>query len=102
MWVAEIEGEVCGFMSVLGDMLEQLYILPAYQGQGIGSELLGKAIEIADAPMRLWVFQRNEPARKFYEDRGFAPILFTDGVENEEKTPDVLYRFRDHNQISPE
>ena len=32
-------------------------------------------------------------ARRFYEARGFRAIRFTDGAGNEEKTPDVRYRW---------
>lgn len=94
VWVAECDGVIAGYAAVLGDMLEQLYLLPEYQRQGIGSELLWKAIEIAEQPMRLWAFQRNEPARVFYEHHGFEAIAFTDGADNEEREPDVLYRHR--------
>jgi putative acetyltransferase len=39
------------------------------------------------------VFQANERARRFYEKRGCVPVEFTDGSGNEEKTPDVRYRW---------
>lgn len=39
----------------------------------------------------LWTFQRNAPARRFYEKRGFVLIEETDGARNEEKEPDALY-----------
>jgi hypothetical protein len=43
--------------------------------------------------LELWCFQANARARRFYEARGFRPIRFTDGDGNEEKTPDVRYRW---------
>lgn len=94
VWVAEVDGKVVGYAAVRGDLLEQLYILPTHQGLGIGGALLQKAIETADPPMRLWVYQRNEAARAFYEHRGFEAIEFTAGDDNEEREPDVLYRQR--------
>lgn len=94
VWVTEINGEIVGYAAVLGDMLEQLYILPTYHGQGIGSALLQKALELAESPMRLWAFQRNQAARGVYEHHGFEAIQFTDGAGNEEREPDVLYRQR--------
>ena len=36
-------------------------------------------------------FQRNTPARRFYERRGIRPVESTDGAENEERGPDVRY-----------
>jgi hypothetical protein len=42
---------------------------------------------------QFWVFQQNERARRFYEAHGAAAVEFTDGSGNEEKTPDVRYRW---------
>ena len=35
----------------------------------------------------------NTPWRHFYEREGFTAALLTDGADNEEKLPDVLYRW---------
>jgi hypothetical protein len=40
------------------------------------------------AALELWCFQANARARRFYEARGFHAIRFTDGADNEERTPD--------------
>jgi hypothetical protein len=45
------------------------------------------------AALELWCFQANTRARRFCEDRGFRAIRFTDGADNEERTPDVRYRW---------
>jgi putative acetyltransferase len=45
------------------------------------------------AALELWCFQANARARRFYEARGFQAIRFTDGANNEERTPDVRYRW---------
>ena len=42
---------------------------------------------------QFWVFQQNERARRFYEAHGAVAVEFTDGEGNEEKTPDVRYRW---------
>lgn len=44
--------------------------------------------------LNLWTFQRNRRARRFYELNGFAAVRETDGSSNEEKEPDVLYRWQ--------
>jgi hypothetical protein len=41
--------------------------------------------------LQLWTFQRNAPARRFYEARGFAAVEQTKGSGNEEMKPDVRY-----------
>lgn len=69
----------------------QLYISPAHVDQGVGTLLLSHALATLLLPVRLWCFQRNVRARRFYEMRGFQAVHFTDGSANEERLPDVLY-----------
>ena len=69
----------------------QLYVSPAHVGEEVGTRLLSHALARLPPPVRLWCFQRNVRARRFYEHRGFKPIRFTDGGSNEERLPDVLY-----------
>ena len=74
-------------------MVQQLYILPGYQGIGIGSALLALAKVRRPGGLRLYAFQRNARARAFYERRAFVAIAFGDGSGNEEGEPDVLYEW---------
>ena len=71
--------------------ITQLYLDPSYVGQGIGSRLLARALETSPRPIRLYTFQQNGGARRFYERNGFKAIRFTDGSANEERCPDILY-----------
>ena len=41
--------------------------------------------------LRLWTFQRNAGARRFYERNRFIAVEFGDGSGNEEGEPDVRY-----------
>ncbi|MGY3550335.1 GNAT superfamily N-acetyltransferase [Bradyrhizobium sp. USDA 4472] len=82
--------ELCGIMAFRDGWIEQLYVLPAAHGRGIGTELLEVA-KSASERLELWSFQRNEPARRFYEARGFTLAEQTDGSRNEEKEPDARY-----------
>lgn len=91
VWVAEIDHLVVGIAALDGHTLEQLYVLPGYQGRGIGTALLNIAMHAAGNQIELWTFQRNSGARSFYERYGFQPVRFTDGSANEEREPDVLY-----------
>ena len=92
VWVAETDAGVVGVIAIREGWIDQLYVLPDHQGQGIGRKLLGKALE-PRRPLQLWAFQENARARRFYESRGFRAVQFTDGAGNEEKTPDVRYRW---------
>ncbi|MCP5283757.1 MAG: GNAT family N-acetyltransferase [Burkholderiaceae bacterium] len=71
--------------------IDQLYVKPGYTGQGLGAKLLQHAHTALRPPVRLYTFQANAGARRFYERHGYAPELFTDGSANEEGVPDVLY-----------
>jgi putative acetyltransferase len=93
VWVAEFEGVIGGYVAFRSDWIDHLYIHPERQGQGIGPALLARAMDDG-LPKQLWAFQQNEPARRFYEARGFKAVEFTDGEGNEEKTPDVRYEWR--------
>jgi len=88
------EDEVLGGIIAFGEgRIEQLYVLPAAQGRGAGTDLLDVAKQACDR-LELWTFQRNTKARHFYEARGFTLVEQTDGARNEEKEPDARYLWR--------
>jgi GNAT superfamily N-acetyltransferase len=93
VWVADEGGRLSGFAALHVDMLEHLYVHPDAQGRGIGTSLLGVAMERRPAGLCLWVFQRNENARRFYARHGFTLVRMTDGAANEEREPDALYEW---------
>ena len=41
--------------------------------------------------IRVYTFEPNRGARRFYERHGFSAIAFGDGSNNESRCPDVLY-----------
>lgn len=91
IWGAIAE-ELIGIIAFRPGRIEQLYVRPGYQEQGAGSALLAVAMSQSDV-LELWTFQSNDRARRFYETRGFVAIRETDGRDNEEREPDVLYRW---------
>ncbi len=99
--VAEIDAAVAAVMAVkaaeAGDPVSwilQMAVDPPLVGRGIGSRLLAHAVRSLPPPIRLYTFQDNTGARRFYERHGFVAIGFGDGQGNEERCPDVLYEFR--------
>ncbi|CDX63378.1 conserved hypothetical protein [Mesorhizobium plurifarium] len=88
--VAETVGGIVGFIAVDGDRIEQLYLDPAWTGQGIGSRLLAE-VTAGMRSIKLRCFQANTGAQRFYERHGFRAEAFGDGSANEESLPDILY-----------
>jgi GNAT superfamily N-acetyltransferase len=81
------------FIAFRDGWVDHLYVQPSHQGRGLGGGLLQIAKD-RYPELRLWTFQRNALARRFYEARGFVVIETTDGSRNDEREPDVLYGWR--------
>jgi GNAT superfamily N-acetyltransferase len=92
--VAEVDGRLAGFAALDEDLLDHIYVHPELQGRGIGDALLARVKELRPEGFRLWVFQRNTGARRFYERRGLRLVELTDGAGNDEREPDALYEWR--------
>jgi GNAT superfamily N-acetyltransferase len=90
-------GAVVGMLALTrddaGGWIDQLYLHPGAVGQGIGAEFVEQAKAALGAPIRLYTFQANAGARRFYERHGFRAIALGDGAGNEERCPDVLYEW---------
>ncbi len=94
VWVVESAGILLGMMALEDELVDQLYVAPAAQRRGLGDRLIAHAKKLRPARLRLYTFQHNTPARRFYEARGFVAIEFNDGSHNEEHEPDVLYEWK--------
>lgn len=80
--VAERDGRAIGFAYLIADadpargtLLDNLHVVGAARGCGIGRELLGAAARLAasrgwPAGLHLWVFENNPRACAFYERHG--------------------------------
>ena len=95
--IAELDGAIVGVMTtereVACSWITQMAVDPLHVGIGIGSVLLQHAFHACPLPIRLFTFQANSGARRFYERHGFQPVRLSDGRANEERCPDVLYEF---------
>jgi GNAT superfamily N-acetyltransferase len=96
--LAEVDGRVVGVMATASServsWITQMAVDPALVNQGIGTLLLAHAVRTLVQPIRLYTFQANAGARRFYERHGFVPVEFTDGQANEERCPDVLHELQ--------
>jgi ribosomal protein S18 acetylase RimI-like enzyme len=74
--VAEVDGEVAGFVMVVGDEVEQVYVATAHRGRGLAATLLAEAEAQVAAQgydvAWLAVAIGNTRARAFYEKQGWT------------------------------
>jgi putative acetyltransferase len=74
--VAEVDGEVAGFIMVVGDEVEQIYVHPDHHGRGVATVLMAEAERqvAANGHDVAWlaVAIGNTRARAFYEKTGWT------------------------------
>ena len=104
VWVASDPahgGRVVAFMALSDTKVEHLYVVPDWIGHGLGRRFVELARTRRPAGLDLWCFQANARARRFYERNAFVPVRFGDGASNEERQPDILYRWRAEGGVAP-
>jgi ribosomal protein S18 acetylase RimI-like enzyme len=73
--VATVGGEVAGFVMVVDDEVEQVYVSKRHRGAGVADALLAEAERLvaAGGHTRAWlaVVEGNARARRFYERNGW-------------------------------
>ena len=60
-----------GIVSVHGNLIENLYVLPSEQRKGYGAQLLEFAIHKCQGTPKLWILNINEGAYRLYTEHGF-------------------------------
>jgi len=74
--IADVGGEVAGFVMVVSDEVEQVYVDAAHRGTGVAGLLLaeGARLVAAGGHARAWlaVATGNARARRFYERQGWT------------------------------
>ncbi len=91
--VAEHADRIVSFLAREAELIRLLFTDPDFIGRGAGDRLLN-AVKMNGPPvLELWCFRANVQARAFYEARAFSAVEFTDGRNNEERLPDVRYRW---------
>ena len=63
--------EPVGIVSVTGNLIEDLYILPDQQNMGYGTRLLKFAVGECRGAPTLWILENNDKARRLYQKMGF-------------------------------
>ena len=90
IWVAELDGDICGYIAMIGSHIDRLYIDPNFQHCGVGTKLLQFAKANNPNGLTLRTHLQNIRARRFYEYQGFKVNEF--GISPApESLPDVEY-----------
>ncbi len=78
MFVADIRGEVIGFVGWDKDGIDQLFVLPEFFGSGVALRLLRPAEDTLKAKgyQKIWLHCAlgNDRARAFYEKQGWKVV----------------------------
>jgi len=72
VWLLKENGNAVGLVSVSRNLIENLYVHPAWQNCGYGTKLLRFAIKKCEGTPALWILSNNDGARRLYERNGFA------------------------------
>lgn len=88
-WVYERDGNVVGFIALVGNEVGGLFVHPTCQREGIGGELIDHALRLKQS-LVLNVFEENIVGRRFYIKHGFV------------KMGELLHEHTNKNQIRME
>jgi len=72
-WVYENDSEVIGFISMIGNEIGGLFVLPENQSKGIGTKLVNFINEFHNE-LEVEVFEKNKIGGAFYNKHGFILI----------------------------
>ena len=83
---------VIAFLASTRDFISQLYVHVEHQNKGIGSALLKIAKRDSSGSLRLFTFEANKRAQRFYEKHGFRVVRC--GFEPTWQLADIEYEWR--------
>ncbi len=72
VWVAELDGQVAGFLALSDDEVTWTYVHPRFYRRGVGTALLRQVTEGSARRLELTVLDGNVAARRLYERAGFV------------------------------
>ncbi len=72
-WVVDIDGNVEGFIALMGNEVGAIFLQPEFHGKGAGKALMDKAQEL-HGDLEVEVFKENSIGRNFYSRYGFEHL----------------------------
>ena len=88
--ILRYNSQFVGFLALEGNIVQSLFIKVAFQRLGFGQVAINYA-QKQYTELRLWVFQANTDAQKFYQKLGFEALETTNGQGNDYCLPDIFY-----------
>lgn len=73
VFIDEESGRIVGFISVVDHYIAALFVLPSFQGRGIGCKLIDAVLGLNDY-WELKVYSENRASVRFYKNRGFKSV----------------------------
>lgn len=88
-----VDGDAKGIVSINGNLIENLYVLPSEQHKGYGTKLLKYAELLCKGMPMLWILSNNETAKSLYQKEGYKfsgnEKLLSDGLSELEMSHEV-------------
>lgn len=72
-WIYEEDNSLVGFISMLGNEIGGLFVLPNHHSKGIGTQLVNFARTLY-RELEVEVFEKNMIGRSFYDKYGFKQM----------------------------
>lgn len=69
-WVTEVDGQVVGFIAMMGNEIAALFLVPGFHGKGLGRAMVDMAVK-EKGLLSVEVFEKNPIGRRFYDAYGF-------------------------------
>lgn len=73
LYVDEEEGEIAGFVGMQDDYIAGIFVKRDHRGRGIGGKLID-FLKLKHDKLQLSVYEKNEAAISFYQNRGFKLV----------------------------
>ena len=76
VYLLETEGGTAGTVTISGNVINRLFVLPGYQGRGYGSQLMDFAEQMIRRESDTVIFDASLPAKKMYLQRGYRSTAY--------------------------
>lgn len=76
VYLLQVEGENIGTVTICGNEISRLFVLPAFQHKGYGTFLMNFAENQVMQDHRMIILDASLPAKKLYHKRGYKEVAY--------------------------